>query len=381
MRLTLEDLRFRYPGDGAWVVDGVSLDIAEGEFFTLLGPSGCGKTTLLWIVAGFLRAASGRLLFDGADVGAQPPERRGVGIVFQNYALFPHLTVRENVAFGLRGRGAGGADPSRRVAEMLELVAMGAFADRRPGELSGGQQQRVALARALAPRPRALLMDEPLSNLDAALRVETRERFRALQREVGITTLYVTHDQEEALASSDRLAVLRAGRVRQVGTPEDVYDAPATADTAAFLGRCNLLPVRAGGAGGGSGAAPPLVVEGIGELPPSIGGAEDARAVPPSEGGAARCVLAVRPERLRFADGAPLPASDGEVVSFDATVAVVEFLGERRLVRCRVDGLADLMDVVVPHAGGEAPPPRVGERRRLHFRAADARLVRCDDAS
>jgi iron(III) transport system ATP-binding protein len=220
---------------------GVSLTIQGGEFFTLLGPSGCGKTTLLRCVAGFLRPDDGRILCDGDRLDRLPAHKRDIGMVFQNYAIFPHLTVFENVAYGLRARRVEPAEIRQRALDTLRLVQMDALAERRPDQLSGGQQQRVALARAMAIRPRLLLMDEPLSNLDAKLRVEMRTEIRRLQRELGITTVYVTHDQEEALAISERLAVMSAGRVEQVGFPWDVYQSPQSAFVAQFIGTSNAL--------------------------------------------------------------------------------------------------------------------------------------------
>src|SRR5574337_261585 len=240
--LTIENVRKRYAEVEA--LAGVSLLIRGGEFFTLLGPSGCGKTTLLRCVAGFLRPDGGRLLCDGERLDLLPAHKRDIGMVFQNYAIFPHLTVFENVAYGLRARRVPPAEMRRRVTEALRLVQMEALADRRPDQLSGGQQQRVALARAMAIRPRLLLMDEPLSNLDAKLRVEMRTEIRRLQKELGITTIYVTHDQEEALAISERLAVMHAGRVEQVGFPWDVYLAPQSAFVAQFIGASNALKGR-----------------------------------------------------------------------------------------------------------------------------------------
>ena len=240
--LTIEGIRKRYAEVEA--LAGVSLQVQGGEFFTLLGPSGCGKTTLLRCIAGFLRPDGGRIQCDGERLDALPAHRRDIGMVFQNYAIFPHLTVFENVAYGLRARRVPPADLLRRVTETLHLVQMEALAGRRPDQLSGGQQQRVALARAMAIQPRLLLMDEPLSNLDAKLRVEMRTEIRRLQKELGITTIYVTHDQEEALAISERLAVMNAGRVEQVGFPWDVYQAPQSAFVAQFIGTSNTLAGR-----------------------------------------------------------------------------------------------------------------------------------------
>jgi iron(III) transport system ATP-binding protein len=237
--LTIEKVRKRYAEVEA--LAEVSLNVQGGEFFTLLGPSGCGKTTLLRCVAGFLRLDAGRILCDGERLDTLPAHRRDIGMVFQNYAIFPHLSVFENVAYGLRARRVPADEIRRRAVEALRLVQLESLADRRPDQLSGGQQQRVALARAMAIRPRLLLMDEPLSNLDAKLRVEMRTEIRRLQKELGITTIYVTHDQEEALAISERLAVMNAGRVEQIGFPWDVYLAPQSAFVAQFIGASNAL--------------------------------------------------------------------------------------------------------------------------------------------
>ena len=225
-------------------VDNIDLTVASGEFFSLLGPSGCGKTTTLRLIAGFEQPTSGRILLDGADVSDVPPHRRNVNTVFQSYALFPFLDVFDNVAFGLRHRGVGKADMRRRVNEALELVMMTSFAKRRPGQLSGGQQQRVALARALVLNPAVLLLDEPLGALDAKLRRSLKVELKALQERVGITFLYVTHDQEEALTMSDRLAVMNAGRIAQIGTPRQVYEEPADTYVADFLGAANLMEIE-----------------------------------------------------------------------------------------------------------------------------------------
>jgi iron(III) transport system ATP-binding protein len=223
---------------------GVSLEIREGELFTLLGPSGCGKTTTLRCVAGFERPTSGAISYRGEDFTAVPPFRRNIGMVFQSYALFPHLSIHENVAYGLRVRRVPRGNAAERVRSILHLVGLEGVGNRKPGELSGGQQQRVALARALVYEPRLLLLDEPLSNLDAKLRVYMREEIRRIQQQAGVTTLYVTHDQEEALSISDRLAVMHAGTVSQVGTPDEIYQEPASVRVADFIGRANFLPCR-----------------------------------------------------------------------------------------------------------------------------------------
>ena len=235
----LEQLRKSYGSER--VVDIPTLEIADGEFFSLLGPSGCGKTTTLRSIAGSVQPDSGRVIIGGRDVTALPPHRRNVGMVFQKYALFPHLTAAENVAYGLENRGFARDAIAARVAESLDLVALQGFDHRYPHQLSGGQQQRVAMARAIAYRPDVLLLDEPFSSLDARLRSSLRTDLRQLQRTLGITTVFVTHDQQEALALSDRLAVMNAGSVEQIGTPEAIYESPSSAFVADFVGGTNLL--------------------------------------------------------------------------------------------------------------------------------------------
>jgi spermidine/putrescine transport system ATP-binding protein len=230
-------------------VDGINLDIAGGEFFSLLGPSGCGKTTSLRLIAGFEQPTEGRILLDGRDVAQTPPHKRNVNTVFQSYALFPFLTVGENVAFGLRYKNVTKNEARKMTAEALALVRLEGYQKRRPGQLSGGQQQRVALARALVLNPAVLLLDEPLGALDAKLRKALQIELKALQEEVGITFIYVTHDQEEALTMSDRLAVMSSGRVEQVGSPADVYEDPSTAYVADFLGVSNLMSAYGDGGG------------------------------------------------------------------------------------------------------------------------------------
>ena len=233
-------------------VAGINLDMPPGEFFSLLGPSGCGKTTTLRMIAGFEKPSDGQILLDGTDMAQTPPHKRNVNTVFQNYALFPHLTVEENVAFGLKYKNATKAETKERVGKSLELVALSDFGKRRPNQLSGGQQQRVALARALILNPAVLLLDEPLGALDAKLRKRLQIELKALQEEVGITFIYVTHDQEEALTMSDRIAVMSQGRVEQVGDPKEIYEEPATAYVADFLGVSNLMEVDVVERGSGS---------------------------------------------------------------------------------------------------------------------------------
>jgi thiamine transport system ATP-binding protein len=292
-------------------LNDVSVAVEPGEFFTLLGPSGCGKSTTLRAIAGFETPASGSVRIDGADMNGVPPEDRDVGIVFQHYALFPHLDVRENVAYGLRFRDPpGGGSTDERVDELLDLVDLAGLGDRAPDQLSGGQQQRVALARALAPGPDVLLLDEPLSALDARLRQRLRVTVREIQQALGITTVYVTHDQAEALAISDRVAVLREGRIEQVGAPEAVYHEPASRFVAEFVGDNNVLE-------GTVAAVDPPSATVAGTALPLPADAE----VKTGE----HVVLAVRPEHLAVGGGA---------ATLEATVSTVEFLGDAYRVHC-----------------------------------------------
>jgi spermidine/putrescine transport system ATP-binding protein len=292
-------------------VDDVSFSIERGEFFSMLGPSGCGKTTMLRMIAGFEALSTGRLAIDGRDMADVPPYRRPVNTVFQNYALFPHLTVFENVAFGPRIKGLDGTALERRVSGMLDVVRLGELAKRRPAQLSGGQRQRVALARALVNDPSALLLDEPLSALDLELRRQMQLELKRIQREVGITFVFVTHDQEEALTMSDRIAVMRAGRLEQLGLPEEIYDAPSTPFVARFIGIANLLPGR---------------VERGGPRP-SV--RLDCDTVLEANGGShtfetgARALCMVRPERLNLYPGGLPAGMDGLRV----TVATLVFQG------------------------------------------------------
>ena len=238
-KLTLDHVVKRY--SGLTVVKDVSLAIDEGEFVSLLGPSGCGKTTILRMVAGLIEPSGGTIRIGDRDVTQLPPNKRNIGLVFQSYALFPHLTVYENVAFGLRRKGQGGSELDARVIEALAMVRLAGYGERYPRQLSGGQQQRVAMARAIAPRPNVLLFDEPLSNLDAKLRDEMQIELKRLQRELGITTLFVTHDQAEALSLSDRVCVMHDGVIQQFAEPETIYHRPATAFVASFIGKPNRL--------------------------------------------------------------------------------------------------------------------------------------------
>ena len=308
------------------VLDSVDLTIEPGEFFSLLGPSGCGKTTTLRLIGGFEDIEHGVVRIDGADMRGVPPERRPVNTVFQSYALFPHRTVADNVAFGLRFLDVSKDESRRRVAEALALVRLEGLEQRRPHQLSGGQQQRVALARSLVLRPKVLLLDEPLGALDAKLRRVLQLELRTLHQEVGITFVYVTHDQEEALTMSDRLAVMCAGRLEQVGAPREVYDEPASAYVADFLGLANLVAADA-------------TADGVRVL-----GAHVAVGTGATRGA---CTVLVRPERVRLVE-----AGAG---SFDATVEHVVFAGALTHVHLRAGDV--VLQAVVTNSGHEATAP------------------------
>jgi len=318
-------------------VDDLSLDIEPGEFFSLIGPSGCGKTTTLRMIAGFEEPTAGSILLDGTDVAATPAHRRPVNTVFQSYALFPHLSVEDNVAYGLRWQGrTDKAERRRRVGEALELVQLTEYARRRPHQLSGGQQQRVALARALVLRPSVLLLDEPLGALDAKLRKALRKELTTLHREVGVTFVFVTHDQEEALEMSDRLAVMDSGRVIQCGGPREVYSEPRTAYVADFLGVANLLAVQCHVPSTGTGQAGLQQVRlGATELlatPPPAGVEADGSG---GSGGQPERVgeghVVIRPERVRLAARGE-PAAN----AVDGTVEALAFVGATTQVAVRL---------------------------------------------
>jgi putative spermidine/putrescine transport system ATP-binding protein len=282
--LDVEELTVRYGQSVA--VDGVTLSIKPGEVVALLGPSGCGKTTLLRVIAGFVRQVGGRVLVDGAGIDHLPANQRNVGIVFQNYALFPHMTVAENVAYGLRARAQRSADVGQRVDRMLDMVQLGGFRDRLPRQLSGGQQQRVALARALAVEPSILLLDEPFAALDRNLRLDMQIEVKRLQRQLGLTTILVTHDQDEAMSVADRIAVMNKGKVEQFDTPVAIYDRPQTLFVNGFIGTTNLLPGK--------------VTSVVGDIATVAldAGATLRLPAPQGTGAGALVVLSVRPEQL-----------------------------------------------------------------------------------
>jgi spermidine/putrescine transport system ATP-binding protein len=309
--ISLEQVGKRYAGVDA--VRDVNVEIAEGEFFSLLGPSGCGKTTTLRMIAGFVTPDSGRILLQGRDVTSVPPNRRPVNMVFQQYALFPHMSVYDNVAFGLSVKRVPRREHHERVHDLLGVVSLAGFERRRPRELSGGQQQRVALARALVNRPAALLLDEPLGALDVKLRKQMQLELKRIQHELGTTFVYVTHDQEEALAMSDRIAVMNGGRVEQVGGPREIYEQPATAFVADFIGSLNAVDVTVDELVGGYALAR------LGERERIVVKAgSDVRA-----GSTLR--IAVRPELVRIGDGSDAAPEDGS--RLEGTVAEVVFLG------------------------------------------------------
>ncbi|SDW73374.1 thiamine transport system ATP-binding protein [Haloarcula vallismortis] len=329
-------------------VEDLSLSVHEGEFFTLVGPSGCGKTTTLRLIAGFEDPTRGEVRFGGESVTGVPPEDRDVGVVFQNYALFPHMTVGENVAYGLQFSDPpdGDSDESR-VRDLLELVDLGGMADRDPDTLSGGQQQRVAMARALAPGPDVLLLDEPMSALDAKLRERLRVQVREIQQELGITTIYVTHDQEEALAVSDRVAVMRDGTPEQVAPPRTIYREPATEFVATFVGDNNVLSGEvtavqstddANDSGDESGQSTANVTIDDTTLSVALGGDSDPAAVSPGD----RLTFCVRPERLSV---------DGDPNALTAAVTSAEFLGETTRVHLDWAGRELLLRAEDPPTG------------------------------
>jgi putative spermidine/putrescine transport system ATP-binding protein len=317
-------------------VDAVSLRVLPGEFVAMLGPSGSGKTTTLMLIAGFEMPSSGQIRIDGVSVTALPPHRRNIGVVFQSYALFPHLTVFENIAFPLRVRRVGRPEIEERARAALGLVRLPSVEDRYPGQLSGGQQQRVAVARALVFGPRVLLMDEPLGALDRSLREEMQYELRALQHDLGVTVVYVTHDQGEAMAMADRIAVMASGRIRQVDAPTVLYERPADRFVASFVGECNFLRAKVD-------SSRTAVVSPSGRVP-----------VPANVTGSV-VELAIRPEAIRF----PGDVAPGQVVALDALVVSVTFLGAISRVQLR---LGDGQTLVAVRSRGAGTPMPVGGR-------------------
>ncbi len=341
--LVLDRLTKRFGEQAA--VDGLSLAVEQGEFVSLLGPSGCGKTTTLQMIAGFVEATSGSVTLEGRDLLAMKPAQRGLGLVFQSYALFPHMTAAQNVAFGLEMQGVAAGERERRVKEALELVGLAALAGRYPRKMSGGQQQRVALARALVIRPRILLLDEPLSNLDAKLREEMQIELRQIQRTVGTTTILVTHDQAEAMTLSDRIVVMNAGRAEQVARPHEAYERPATAFVASFLGKTNVLAASARREAGES-----FAVIGDGRWPvPDLAGE--------------RLRVTVRPEKIGFSG----PAA----CSIGGRIATRIFQGSHWLYQ--VDTPCGTVTVTRQNTG--EPVPEEGAQVRLTWRTEDMAIV------
>jgi putative spermidine/putrescine transport system ATP-binding protein len=344
-RLELGGLTKRYGELKA--VDDVNLTVAEGEFLVLLGPSGCGKTTTLRIIAGFVEPTAGKVTLGPRDITHLPPWKRNAGLVFQSYALFPHLTVNENVAFGLEMRKVAKVDMGPKIAEALRLVRLDQLGERLPRQLSGGQQQRVALARALVFRPDILLLDEPLSNLDAKLRQDVRVEIRELQRKLGLTTVMVTHDQEEALTMADRLVVMSEGRIRQAGSQQDLYERPADRFVADFVGRSTFLegkvqePGRFISAGG-------LTITCEADI---IGAA----------------ALALRPERLMLLDGGPEPEN-----TFDGEVEFVSYLGALVDIHVRLNPQERAV-IQMPNRP-DRPLPEIGRRVRIGWRRETGRV-------
>lgn len=344
--VTVDRVSLSY-GENA-VLKDVSLQVQPGEFFAFLGPSGCGKTTLLRLIAGFAHAQGGRILIGESDVTDLRPWQRDVGLVFQNYALWPHMTVSENVAFGLEERRLPSAEIKKRVGEMLELVGLSALGDRRPSQLSGGQQQRVALARTLAVRPRVLLLDEPLSNLDAKMRVQVRRELRDLQRSLGITAIFVTHDQEEANTVCDRIAVMNNGAVQQVAAPMDLFANPANLFVANFLGAINLLPGSVDG--------------GVYRL-------ADGRTVPLSRPANVGAQMMVRPQDVAILPDQTVPAGRfslaGEVRDREFLGSIMRYVVQTPLGDLRVDNI--LL--------GSAPVREVGDAVTLAIDPARALYI------
>jgi putative spermidine/putrescine transport system ATP-binding protein len=330
------------------VVQDFNLDVERGEFVSFLGPSGCGKTTMLRIVAGFEEPSAGMVMVGGKDVTNLKPNQRDIGMVFQAYALFPNLTVAQNIGFGLKVAGVPRAESDARVAEMLSIIKLPEFGNRYPYQLSGGQQQRVALARALAPKPKLLLLDEPLSALDAKVRVSLREEIRGIQKKLGITTIFVTHDQEEALSMSDRIVVMYGGKAEQVGTPFEIYNKPATKFVANFVGTLNVLEATVSDAAGGK----VRVGDSDVVLKQSLNGAKAGDTLS----------LALRPEAIS------LGKQPGRDASLGGEISEVSFLGS--VIRMRVDLGSNAVSLDTFN-NPTTPPPNVGDRTEISFSSSD----------
>jgi putative spermidine/putrescine transport system ATP-binding protein len=345
--IELQNLHKRY--GSATAVDGVSLSIRPGEFISLLGPSGSGKTTTLMMIAGFEMPDSGRILVDGKDITRLPSHRRELGVIFQNYALFPHMTVADNVAYPLRMRRMPKAEVEDRVRKVLDQVHLGALASRFPHQMSGGQQQRVAIARALVFNPPVLLLDEPLGALDKKLREHLRHEIKTLHKEVGKTMIYVTHDQDEALAMSDRVAVMHEGRIRQVCAPQDIYRRPADLFVASFVGEVNLIPVQLRG----------------GSVLGSAGVALPAAQRPDTDGDATLCV---RPEHLRVCD-----AAAGSADGIPGRIVNMTFVGDATILDFRSDAGLQLTSKVLNQSTGALP--QIGDACFASWAANDATIL------
>jgi putative spermidine/putrescine transport system ATP-binding protein len=328
-------------------VKDITFHIREGELLSLLGPSGCGKTTLLRMIAGFIQPTSGEIYVGGKRIDQVPPYRRDIGMVFQSYALFPHMTVAENVEFGLKMRKTSPAVAKQRIAEALAMVKLSGLETRLPRELSGGQQQRVAVARALAIRPKVLLLDEPLSNLDAKLRVETRVELRRIQKETNITTIFVTHDQEEALIVSDRIAVMRSGVIEQAGMPNEIYDQPATRFVADFIGRTNFLQ---------------------GDIKDGKFIAKGGTVIPVNQPDQADVTVSLRPERLRLSN---LPADN--LVNLQGQIQSIIYMGPNREFTLSVG--SDTYCVIVANYGNVEHALAEGDQVLIQIDPADCRIL------
>ncbi|GAA4119820.1 ABC transporter ATP-binding protein [Aminobacter aganoensis] len=334
------------------VVKDFNLDVGAGEFVSFLGPSGCGKTTMLRIVAGFEEPSAGKVMIGGKDVTGLKPNQRNIGMVFQAYALFPNLTVAQNIGFGLKVAGMPKAEAQARIAEMLNIIKLPDFGDRYPYQLSGGQQQRIALARALAPKPKLLLLDEPLSALDAKVRISLREEIRSIQKKLGITTIFVTHDQEEALSMSDRIVVMNEGRADQTGTPFEIYNRPSTKFVANFVGTLNVLEGTVSDATTGT---VKINAEEIG-LKGKLNGSKSGDTLS----------LALRPEAIS------LGRRPGNDANLTGQIADVHFLGS--VIRVRV-GVGQNFVSLDTFNNSSTPPPAVGEKTEISFSSGDVLVL------